>query len=777
MSLYWGRRVNHSAKLILLSSAAAFLFSGGAQGATSAPGTIETVVVTAEKRSEDIQAVPISIQAFTSKQITDLGIKSSTDLSQFTPNLDIALVAGNGNQPIITIRGVGLNDYDTNNAGPNGVYLDDVYLSSPASQTFQTFDLERIEVLKGPQGTLYGRNTSGGAINFISVKPSDEFTGNFHAEYGAYGTYQLEGAIGGQITDGLDGRIAVVHNGSGGYTLNALTGNRENGANNYAGRAQLQWKPMDDLTLLLNVHGGTVANRPAEYRHLGALDPNTFDLCSPARVISNGSDCIDIFGYGTPTNFYGGAYNRQQHLQVHNFGVSLRGDYILGDFTFTSLSAFEHNDKIHPEDSDTSPNRLLEINFGVRNATFTQEFRADWNTQDNDLLAGLYYLDENLHQNQPLFILLDFDKFFGPGAGDGIAEIATDQSKQITDSYAAFVHDTYSVTDQLKVTLGGRFTGESKSFVYSGATTFQSGGMDHFPPPTPIVPPPGQSFNKKLSNTSFNWLASVSYHFTDDIMTYASVSTGFKSGGFNGSFIGATPDPALVELQLQPIKPEQVTAFEIGEKASFYDGRLIFNTSLFYSDYRNEQVFILVPIAPFVAINVLTNARKAHMMGADLEVIGKPLDNLTLSATLGLLQSKIDSNEPIATTGTPPNQIVIFDHGHQLPLSPHVTLSNFADYKTPLWDGTLDLQFSANYKSHQFFDLINSPFLTQRAYWLENARIGYTFDENQWEVAGFVRNIGGQKYFLDIFDLSFVGFYQGILGQPRTYGAEVNYRF
>src|SRR5512143_209031 len=506
-----GVAMSCSSKLILLGTAAVVLLSSAAQGA------IETVTVTAQRRSEDIQAVPISITAFSAKQITDLGIKSSTDLSQFTPNLDIALVAGNGNQPIITIRGVGLNDYDTNNAGPNGVYLDDVYLSSPASQTFQTFDLERIEVLKGPQGTLYGRNTSGGAINFISVKPTDEFTGNFHAEYGAYGTYQLEGAIGGQITDGLDGRIAVVHNGSGGYTLNALTGKRENGANNTAGRAQLEWKPIEDLTLLLNVHGGTVANRPAEYRHLGALAPNTFDLCSPARVISNNSDCIDIFGYGTPKNFYGGAFNRQQHLQVHNLGVSLRGDYVLGDWTFTSLSAFEHNDKLHPEDSDASPNRLLEINFGVRNATFTQEFRADWNTANNDLLDGLYYLDENLHQNQPLFILLDADKFFGgPGTGDGVAEIATDQSKQITDSYAAFIHDTYSVTDQLKVTLGGRFTGESKSFVYSGATTFQSGGMDHFPPPTPITPPPGQSFNKKLSNTSFNWLASATYHFTDD---------------------------------------------------------------------------------------------------------------------------------------------------------------------------------------------------------------------------------------------------------------------
>ena len=369
--------MTYSAKLILLSSAAAVFFCGGAQGAASTPGTIETVVVTAEKRSEDIQAVPISIQAFTAKQISDLGIKASTDLSQFTPNLDIALPAGNGNQPIITIRGVGLNDYDTNNAGPNGIYLDEVYLSSPASQTFQAFDLERIEVLKGPQGTLYGRNTSGGAINFITAKPTDEFTGNFHGEYGAYGTYQLQGAIGGQITDGLDGRIAVVHNGSGGYTLNALTGTRENGANNYAGRAELLWKPTNDLSFLLSVQGGSVANRPAEYRHLGSpapmLDPNRRS-CSPKSTqrTARASTSSVTERRRTSTAARSTAGNTCRcTASAPRFAAITRWTTLI-----SHPSAFQSNDKLHPEDSDSSPNRLLEIDFGVRNTTFTQEFRA-----------------------------------------------------------------------------------------------------------------------------------------------------------------------------------------------------------------------------------------------------------------------------------------------------------------------------------------------------------------------------------------------------------------
>lgn len=754
----------------------ALLWGSGAtaQVATSTGAGIETVVVTAQKRSENIQTIPLTVQAFTSKSIADLGIKASTDLSQFSPNVDIALPAGAGNQPIISIRGVGLNDYDTNNAGPNGVYMDEVYLSSPASQTFQAFDLERIEILKGPQGTLYGRNTSGGAINFISAKPSDEVTGAFHAEYDAFNTYQIQGALGGPIADGLDGRIAVVQNGSGGYTFNALTGNRENGANNIAGRAMLQWKPRENLTLLLNVHGASVANRPAEYRHLGGYDPATFDLCSVARVYSANSDCVDLFGYGTPKNFYSGAYNRQQHLDVHNWGSYLRGDYQLGDITLTSISAFDHNDKLHPEDSDASPNRELEINFGVHATNFTQELRATQQTDKYNWVFGLYYLNEDLHQDQPLYILLDADNFFGgPGSGDGIAEIAYDNSRQTTDSYAAFGQGTYDLTEKLKLTLGARVTTESKSFQYAGSYQFQQGGMDHFGPLIQDTLPAGKSFHRSLSNTAFNWRAALNYDVTEDVMTYVSVATGFKSGGFNGSFLST--DPVQLDLQLDPIKPEKVTAYETGVKSTFFDNRLLFNAALFYNDYHDLQIFTLEPIPNTnLAVNVLANAKRAHMMGADLQVEARPIDNLSISAQLGLLQAKIDSSEVIGVNASGSS---IFDHGHQLPLAPHVTLSTLADYRIPVYSGHLDLQFNASYKSHQFFDVANSLYLTQDAYWLENFRVAYSFDDNQWEVAGFVHNLSGQKYFLDVFDLSFLGFYQGIMGQPRMAGGEVNYKF
>lgn len=739
-----------------------------AHAAASGQSEVTEVVVTAQRRSENIQNVPISIQAFTGKTIKELGIKSSADLGQLTPNVDIALPAGPGNQPIISIRGIGLNDYDTNNAGPNGIYVDEVYLSAPASQTFQTFDLERVEVLKGPQGTLYGRNTSGGAINFITNKPTDHFTVDLHAEYSSFNTFNFEGGVGGPIAPNLDGRAAVVVNESGGYSSNTLTGNHENGQNNYAARFQLLWKPTDNFKLLFNVHGGQVDNRPAEYRHIGALDPNTFGACTVSQTYAGG--CVDLFGYGTPKNFYNGAFNRQKHLKVNSLGAYLHGDYTIGSTTITSITSFEHNDKIHPEDSDASPNRLLEIDFGVRSNTFTQELRAAGSGPKYDWVAGLYYLHEDLNQNQPIYILLDADTFFGgPGFGDSAAFRAFDHSHQVTDAYAAFGQGDYDITDQLKLTLGARITGEQRAFHYNGQIQVQHGGMDNFGPLTTLA-----DSSQNLSNTAFSWRAAIDYHFTHDIHAYASVATGYKSGDFNGSFLST--DPAEIARQLVPVKPETVTAYEVGLKAGLFESRLIVDLAGFYNQYNDMQVFVLAPPPPNsstgLPVNVLDNARSAHTVGLDASVIARPVSGLTLTANLGILDTRLDTF--VSNVGAGQKNF----SGNQLPLSPHVSFSGLVDYKVPVGEGAVDLQFSATYKSHQFFDISNDPYTTQSGYWLENVRVAYELPGRHWEVAAFARNLSDQKYLLDAFDLiNPFGFVQGITGTPRTFGVEANFRY
>jgi iron complex outermembrane receptor protein len=739
----------------------------------AAETAVETLVVTAQKRSENIQEVPISIQAFSGKDLADLGVKSSVELGAVTPNVDIALVAGPGNQPIITIRGIGLNDYDTNNAGPNGVYVDEVYLSAPASQSFATFDLDRVEVLKGPQGTLYGRNTSGGAIDFVSAKPTDEVTGNLHVEYSSYNTENIEGALGGPIAPKLDGRIAFVVNESDGYVHNDLTGNSENGANNYAVRTQLLYKPTEALKVLFSLHGGQVDNRPTEYRHIGDLTSSGAQ-CSLARTYAG--DCVDLFGYGTPKGFYEGAYNRTDHLRINNLGASLRLDYRLGAIDLTSITAFEHDDKLHPEDSDASPNRLLEINFGVKSNTFTEELRAAQSTAKFNWVGGLYFLTEDLKQNQPLSVLLDFDQFGGfgippgPGNGDGIASIAFDRSDQVTNAYAAFAQGDYAITDKLKLTIGGRYTAEQKGFDYDGSVEYQSGGENNFGPLQQLA-----DAHEGLRSSAFNWRVALDYHLTDDILGYASVATGFKSGDFNGSFLSTVP--VEIALQLQPVKPEHVTTYEVGAKTSFFERRLVFDAAAFYNQYDDLQVFVLVnpPVGdvPGAApVNVLDNAKAAHTEGVEAQMTARPIPPLTASVQLGFLETRLDNYVADRAPGTPDYS------GNELPNSPHFSMSAMLDYKLPVGPGVADFQFSASYKSHQFFDTTNDPYITQAGYWIENIRVGYTLPGTKWEVAAFVRNLTNTEYYLDKFDLtSPFGFIQGITGTPRFIGGEVDYRF
>jgi iron complex outermembrane receptor protein len=749
-------------------SAAALAAATLAQAQAAPSGSashVEEVVVTAQRRAQNSQEVPVTIQALSAATIQKLGIKSSTDISQYTPNVDIALPAGEGNQPIVTIRGIGLNDYDSNNSGPNGVYVDEVYLSAPASQTFQTFDLERIEVLKGPQGTLYGRNTSGGAINFITAKPTDTPEGDFHLSYGSFNTINLEAAIGGPIAPGLDGRIALVTNQSDGYMHNGLTGTQENGQNNVAGRAMLQWKPRSDLTVLLNLHAGYVDNRPTEYRHVGTIDPTTGAECSNANIL--GGKCVDLFGYGTPNKFYEGDYNRREHLRVKDFGGYLRFDYTPGAITYTSLTAFTHSDRYHPEDSDASPDRLLEITYGAQSNTVTQEFRASQSTDKYNWVGGFYYLYEALGQNQPLDSLLDIDSIFGPGAGDGLATIFTDRSHQDTTSYAVYGQGDYHLTNALTLTLGGRYSYEEKSFVYNSGETIQEGGENNF---APTVYNP--QVNESLSDGAFNYRAALNYKFTEGVRAYGSIATGFKSGGFNGGFLSS--DPAEITTQLKPVRPEHVTSYEVGLKTDLLDRRLRIDLAAFYNDYQDMQVFTQInsPVFGNPPLNVLDNAPKAHTQGIDLSIIGKPFGNLTITENLGLLQTRLDQYTVTRDPSTPDFS------GNRLPLSPTVSSSTILDYSQPAPGGDVDVQLSFNYKSKQFFDTSNDPLTTQAGYWIENARVAYSFKDAHWEVAAYVHNLSGEKYLIDAFDLSSpFGLIEDVVGRPRELGVELNYRY
>ena len=731
---------------------------------------LQEITVTAQRRAEGVQEVPISIQAFSGAQLQELGIKSSVDLAQFTPNVDMALPSGAGNQPIITIRGIGLNDYDTNNSGPNGVYADEVYLSNPSSQTMQTFDLQRVEVLKGPQGTLYGRNSSGGAINFISADPTDIPSAKLHAEYSSYNTVNVEGAVSGPLAEDFSGRLAFVENHSDGYVHNTFL-NTSNGVQNWAARGILQYKNADGLKVTFNLHGGQVNNPFGGYQFLGDFVPGSqFNAaptqCTVQQVYAN--QCVDLFGYRHVGGFYDEADDKQGRTRINSIGSYVRVEYTWHDLTLTSLTAFEHLDKNDVEGGDATPNRLLDVTFGVQSNQVTQEFRVNQTTEHYNWVAGLYYLIENLHQNQPLYALLDGDEFFGPGSFDGIAVQQFDSSRQVTDSYAGFGQFEYNLLSDLKLVLGGRYTKEHKSFTYEGSVQYQEGGINNFGPPIELA-----DIERSLDDSAFSWRTGLNYNVAKSVLLYASAATGFKSGLFNGTFLST--NPAEIARQLQPVRPEKVQAYEVGIKSSLWNDRMILNAAAFYNDYRNMQVFVLIPGVAGgsgLPVNVLDNARAAYTEGMEFTMVVKPLPELTLSAQGGLLKTKLTSFVSDRDPSQPNYS------GNQLPLAPRTSANLAVDYRIPIGANALDLQANANYKSHQFFDASNDPYITQGAYWIGNARVAYQFASDRYELAAFVRNIANKQYYVDKFDLTApFGIIEGIMGTPRFFGIEFTGHF
>jgi iron complex outermembrane receptor protein len=766
------RKIRQNAWVALQATAALGLgASAGAQtapGPMAASGQLDEIIVTAQHRTENIQDVPITIQALSGQTLENLGVQTTEDLANVTTNVTISLPQGAGNQPQVTIRGIGLNENNSNDSGPNGFYVDDFYMSAPTSQSFALFDISRVEVLEGPQGTLYGRNSAGGAINIISNKPTDDFEGYAAMSFGNFNTQKYSGAISGPIADGVDGRLAFVHNFSDGYAYNTLLNVNENGANDYSLRGSLLAKPAEGVTILATTHVSQVDRLPDIYAHLGTFVPGTQSnatptLCSTTQIFAARNQCVDLYGQPT-TPGYSSASPISTHLKVTDLGETVRVDFRVGAVDFTSVSGFDYNYRFLPEDSDSSAFQELKVNWENDSREFTQEFRAHQATDKGNWVAGVYYLVENLHQAQEVNILLDFDRFFGPGTGDGIAQQQTVDNIQITKAYAVFGQGEYNFTDTLKGILGGRFTGENQSMLFQSAYDLQQGGEGHFTPFNPYL-----DSSNSVSDTNFSWRAGLDFTPLPNLLFYGSIATGFKAGTFNGGFLSTVP--AQAALQERPVLPEKVKTYEVGAKTQFFDRMITINTSAFYNDFDNLQLFALIntPIGP---INLFTNARKSDTYGGDFELtVRNPIPHLTLSAQVGLLGTKITDYQTTNIAGVPNLT------GKTLAYSPHLTSFLLAQYEVPLGnEKSISFEYSAAYKSFQFFDPTNDPYITQGGYWLDNARVALTLDK--LELSGYVRNLTNKYYLADSFD-SIVpfGYVQPVWGPPRTFGVEARYRF
>lgn len=737
------------------------LFACGAFPAANAAGqggelaTLEEIVVTAQKRAERLQDVPIAITAFSAESLQTLGVANIQSLTGLAPGLQIKTNDAASN-PKIFIRGVGMNDFNPNVAGAVGIYVDGVYVGSPIAQLGSWFDLERIEVLRGPQGTLYGRNTTGGAINVITKRPTDTFASDVSVEYGRFHAANVTAAVGGPIAqDKLAFRAAAQFVEDDGTTFNRYTGDGVNDASRWGGRLSLLYTPVETLEVLAQVHGGRNEGgaRQTQSRPLVAQTPQAAGpdgLCAPAYYDSGA--CTNVLGYAdTDRNPHAGSYNLQERDEVRLFGASVQVSWDLGNASLVSISAYDRARRNALEDTDASPNQLLETSYIAEQDQFSQEVRLQ-SDQAGALqwVAGLYYLRDRLETNSEIDVLRELRPLFVTPENPTGVDIPSSvvlvgyPYTQDSDSYAAFGQLDYDLTDRLTATAGLRWSEDRKDFDY--VSNAEGGSIVLF------------EAHESKSFSSLSGRLGLQYKLSADAQLYVNYDRGFKSGGFFGGYTG---DPA----DLEPFRDEQVDAYEIGAKTELFGRQVRWNTAAFFYDYQDLQVFTLVE-RNGVTVQALDNASNARIYGAESEITLSPLDHLDVSLGVSVLRASYQDYRSFGEDLS----------GNRLPSAPKLGFNAALNYEYPIAEaGSLVANVSGNYRSKVYLETRNIERLTQPGYWLLDAQLGWKSETGRFSAGLWGRNLFDRDYVVDVSNLEAFGFDALSFGAPRTYG--VYFRF
>ncbi|HPE29680.1 MAG TPA: TonB-dependent receptor [Parvularculaceae bacterium] len=740
--------------------AAAIATGAAAQEPASEGRTADQIVVTAQKREQSILDVGLTVNAISKETLRDSRVLEMREIATFVSNVDIREQAP-GLLPVITIRGVGLNDFSNTNNPSAGIYVDEVYLSSLGLMAFDFYDLERVEVLKGPQGTLYGRNSTAGAINFISAKPNfDGASAMLSGTYGNYDTLEVEGMANMPVSDTFALRLSAktIQQWEGYYfnrTINKDVGER----NVVMGRAQARWRPNDSADINLKVDAFAANSNIGVGSFFGGLDftnPPGFRCASLAQGEIDPT-CTNSFGYsdqdGDP---YSGDWSVRNHYDANQVNVTLRGVFDLGGVELTSVSGFIDAERSYYTDLDASPATALEFIPTTDVRQYSQELRLAGDAGDrfNWLIGGFYSHDH---------IVVGSTGF----ADDLFRTRTSGYGDQVTDSAAGFVHGEYQLTDTLTLIGGLRLTWEEKTYT---ARVFDDNpfgtscliSLTCTPGPTPPITLAGTT-DAKIDDTNVSWKAGLDWTPWDSTLLYASVSRGIKSGGFFFGF--ATNNNSFL-----PFEPESLISYEAGIKHQTADGALLFSVSGFYYDYSDIQTFIRDQTTA-VPTQRLGNVGDATLYGADIDATFTPpqLEGLTLSVGLGLLESEL--GEFLALGGLVPK-------GNDLPNAPGVTFNALARYEQPIGGGLKGLiQVDGRYSGSTFKDALNDPIIASDGFTLWNGRIAVGPESGNWEAAFWAKNIFDEVYKVQGVNLTSLGFGYENFNNPRTFGGTLTVRF
>tara|TARA_R110001592_G_scaffold363372_2_gene686295 strand:- start:173256 stop:175763 length:2508 start_codon:yes stop_codon:yes gene_type:complete len=786
---------------------------------------LEEVVVTAQKREESLQDVPISIQVVSGNQILEQGYRDMKDVADFLPNVEIS----KGFQPSITVRGISTGTFNTTFEQAVATFVDGVYRGRPnAVSDSALMDVDRIEILKGPQPTFFGQSAIAGAISITTRKPSDEWEGYAVGDVGFDSSYQMEAAYGGPVTDTLGIRLALRKDETENWLENYWGGDFN--SKTHAGRVTIAWDPSDTFSLV------------GRYSKSNRKDPQVVQNvnCDASLPGAASSPCVqalmddrfegrsenklnNVYSYGGAISGPGqlwnpvsnpGGYTAANLTQLDIFNKvsrptdletsTLEMNWDVGDVTLTSITGYIDLEVYNYLDLEMSPYALAVTSNYENSDQTSQEFRITSNSSSPiQWMAGVYWQDSNLDFENQLV------SAFSPAAGQPFPPYLMVKYKEDAEWLSAFGTLDWAISEKLSLQLGVRYSKvEKNGKVQNGALTFEDTDGDGLvdttsdpefydptcdgfrpPPGIPGVSIPGElaCWDKSIDDTSTNPLVAVNYNINDDVMVYAKYAEGFKAGGLT---VGMNVVTTVEELIYDP---EDAKTFEVGVKSTLLDGRIRLNADLFYTKYTDQQVTTYDSVT---ASFLIDNAGKSTSQGLEADMVFQATENLQLTAALALLDSEYDEyigncSDGDVLAGTP-NKLV--SAGVCTSVQDPIDRAGFKLRNAPEWSASLGFQYEHSVTDSMLITVNGEAFYSDE-YWaatdydprgkrdsyeLINLTVGLASTADTWSVQLYGRNITDTQRVTDFGPAATnnsAGAFSATYTRGENYGVLLRYNF
>lgn len=712
---------------------------------------LEEVLVTAQKRAQDAQDISISVSAFSGDQLNALGVTSARDLADITAGVQINMQYGNA--PTFTIRGMNVNDFGAGTSPAAAVYVDGIYKASNINSGAQLFDIERVEILKGPQGTLWGKNTTGGAVSVITRKPTQDTEGYFQAGVGNNSRVEMEGAIGGALTDRLSARLSVQ----------SITADGPYDNVSFPGQPVLGTVPIDATADSRTQMFGNIDDDPGDADTLAVRGQFLWELdrvdvlaiAHYARDRGENAPTTNLFNDPDPYD----DKTSSEFIPIRDsefYGASVQLNIDIGDngqlVSISGYDAFDRNGGIDTGGPDGIPAESYYTQIYLQEfEQFSQELRYEVQGDNYFWLVGGFYSDSELNQD-------DNDHYSLGVFGQPNSQFNY-RFKHKNTTAAVFAHGEYDISEQFKITLGARYNDEERK--QPNNILWWQGGPD-----TPLpesewccvladnqtelggLPVPDQTFE----SDGWSYKAGIDWNPTETMLVYYSYSKGLKSGGYRS-------DALTSNGMLAAFDDETVYAHEIGLKWDPSD-TLRLNAAAFYYDYQDPQQRVPTEVPPFGILSTMTNLDSAEVYGVEAELIWAPIEGLELGANMSLLDSEIDDpTQPGAD-------------GNDLAFAPGQAFTGFARYQAPMGDNLIgSAQVSFAYTGDHYLTVFNEP-IEEQDYTLVGANVAIWDDTRGWELSLYGKNLTDEIYVTNAFGDGGV-----FISEPRTFGARLKFSF